>query len=142
MRNNAPELGLYDKASKAAWLGGPFIWIRALTFGEEGKPDGGVPRVVQGEDAQRLFFNSPGTDYYWWSDLLFTPKARAAALEKFGAAEVSAASFVIPSAPQAPPETFTASPVSPPPDFTVEGEDEEPATLGGLIFNPIPRSRD
>jgi hypothetical protein len=144
LRNNAPGLSLYDKDSRSAWLGGPFIWIQAVTFGDNGKPDDRVPRVVQGEDAQRLFFNSPGTDYYWWSDLLFTPKAHAAALEKFGVPDSQdrAASFVIPLAPEAPPETFTASPVSPPLDFTIENEDEEPATLGGLIFNPVPRSRD
>jgi hypothetical protein len=115
-----------------------------MSFGDKDKPDDGAPRVVQGEDAQRLFFNSPGTDYYWWSDLLFTPEAHAAALKKFGDAEYQnrTASFVIPLAPQAPPETFTASPVSPPPDITVEGEDEDPAALGGLIFNPIPRPRE
>jgi hypothetical protein len=138
LRNNAPALSLYDKDTRSAWLGAPFIWIRAVSFGEGGE----VPRVVQGE--QRLFFNSPGTGYYWWSDLLFTPKARSAALEKFGTADFDGktALFVVPPPPRTSPETFTASPVSPPPDFTVENEEEELAELGGLIFNPVPRGRD
>jgi hypothetical protein len=141
LRSNASALGLYGKDSMAAWLGESFVWIRAVAFGDGGRPVGD-PRVVQGEDGQRLFFNSPGTDYYWWSDLLFTAEARVAALSKFGTA--GKGPFAIPLMPQASSETFIASPVSPPPDFTVERDEDEiqPANLGGLIFNPIPRSQD
>ncbi|MDR1508892.1 MAG: hypothetical protein LBS53_04575, partial [Synergistaceae bacterium] len=88
----------------------------------------------------------PGTDYYWWSDLLFTPEARAAALEKFGAK--SEGPFLIPPIPAKGAETLTASPVSPPPEFNLRGdsdeEEESSLSLGktGIQINPIPRSRE
>jgi hypothetical protein len=142
LRSNASALGLYDKSSMSAWMGGAFVWVKAVDFGKKGT-DGKVSQVVQGEDGQHLFFNSPGTAYYWWSDLLFTPEARAAVLKKFGV-DSKKGSFTIPPTPAAFSETFTASPVSPPPDFTVRpAEDElQPAELGGLIFNPVSRPRD
>ncbi|MDR1978349.1 MAG: hypothetical protein LBQ42_06415 [Synergistaceae bacterium] len=158
LRSNAPGLGLYDKESMNPWLGGSFVWIRAVAFGGGNDPE--TPHVAQGdgEDRQRLFFNSPGTAYYWWSDLLFTPEAHAAALKKFGAGSAvdggspvdkkERGPFVVPPAPKEPPETFNASPVSPPPDFTVGRDEDEdgdairPIEMGDVIFNPIPRPRN
>jgi hypothetical protein len=148
LRSKASALALYDAESMRAWLGEPFVWVRAVAFGDGGKPENGVLRVVQGEDKQHLFFNFPGTDYYWWSDLLFTPEAHSAVLQTYGASDFDAtfndksALFVIPPAPRASGEGFTAAPVSPPPDFAGEGEEEDSATLGGLIFNPVPRSQN
>ncbi|MDR1379836.1 MAG: hypothetical protein LBJ36_12425 [Synergistaceae bacterium] len=138
LRRNAPALGLYDKESMSAWLGQSFVWIEALSFRKET-----TLRVVQGEEKERLFFNSPGTDYYWWSNLLFTSRAYNAALVKCGAI---AKALAIPPAPTKERETFTASPVSPPLDFRVGGEQDEggpqPVEMADVIFNPIPRPRD
>jgi hypothetical protein len=56
--------------------------------------------------------------------------------------------LAIPPAPARERETFTASPVSPPPDFTVGSEEDEdedilkPIEMGDVIFTPIPRPRD
>ncbi|MDR1622728.1 MAG: hypothetical protein LBS00_10175, partial [Synergistaceae bacterium] len=55
LRSNASALGLYDKDSMSAWLGGPFVWIEAVGF-EKGKPGGGKTlHVVPGEDGRHLF---------------------------------------------------------------------------------------
>ncbi|MCL2009791.1 MAG: hypothetical protein FWG71_04510, partial [Synergistaceae bacterium] len=80
LRENAPLLGLYDQTSRSAWLGGEFVWINALSFKEE--PENPVFKVAPGEgdDSLYLFFNSPGTDYYWRSGLIYTDEARAEAL--------------------------------------------------------------
>jgi hypothetical protein len=150
LRENASSLGLYDKESDSAWMGGAFVWIEAAVFDEQEKnvknaknnPVTPIFRAAPEEGGARLFVSSPGTEYYWWSDLLFTLAARSAALEKFGAPEARALS--IPSAPKERPETFTASPVSPPAGFSVRSDEEEmkPIEMGGVILNPFPRSRD
>jgi hypothetical protein len=138
LRSNAPALVLYDRESGSAWLGQSFVWIEALSF-----PKATPLQVAQGEEKERLFFNSPGTDYYWWSDLLFTSHARTEALVKYGAA---AGALAIPPVPAHEREIFTASPVSPPPDFTVRNEEDEdslkPIEMGDVLFTPIPRPRD
>jgi hypothetical protein len=139
LRSNAPALGLCDKESGNAWLGQPFVWIEALSFKKE------TPfKIAEGEEKEHLFFNSPGTDYYWWSDLLFAPNARVTALVKYG---TTAGVLAIPPAPVETRETFTASPVAPPPGFTVGNEDEDEAAppsieMGDVIFNPVPRPRN
>jgi hypothetical protein len=141
LRENALALGLLDKETMGEWLGGSFVWFSAVSFG---KPDGLRLRVVRGEDGERLFFNSPGTEFYWWSELLYTADARQAALEKFG--EPGAGPLSVPPPPVENPETFSASPVSPPDDFSLgDGEEETSGKSrggGGLIFNPLPRPRE
>jgi hypothetical protein len=152
LRSNAALLGLYDGRGGEPWLGGSFVWTKALSpKSAGGTPFEGAPFIQVakggGNAGERLFFNTPGTDYYWWSDLLFTPEARAAALAKFGAK--AAGPFLIPPLPANTGETLTASPVSPPPEFNLrdgeEGEEEEESLrLGksGILLNPIPRSRN
>jgi hypothetical protein len=147
LRSNAPALGLRDGEGGEFWLGGSFVWVEALSLKNEGK-EGGTPfiQVAKGEGnaAEYLFFNTPGTDYHWWSGLLFTPEARAAALEKFGGN--TEGPFVIPPAPAKAAETLTASPVAPPPEFNLGSDEEEETALslgkGGILINPIPRSRE
>jgi hypothetical protein len=155
LRSNASLLGLREGRGGELWLGGPFVWTEALSpknAGARRGPPEESPPFIQvakggGNARERLFFNAPGTDYYWWSDLLFTPQARAAALEKFGAK--TEGPFLIPPVPARDPERLTASPVSPPPEFNLsdgeEGEEEESSlSLGktGIQINPIPRSRN
>jgi hypothetical protein len=147
LRNNALLLGLHEERGGELWLGASFIWAEALSPESAGKSGTPFIRVAKGggNAGERLFFNTPETDYFWWSDLLFTPEARAAALKKFGAQE---GPFSIPPAPEKPSETLTASPVSPPPEFNLsdgeEGEEEESLSLGksGILLNPVPRSRN
>jgi hypothetical protein len=144
LRSNAPLLGLYERRGGEFWLGASFVWIKAFA------PSAETPfiRVAQGGGSAKeyLFFNMPGTDYYWWSGLLFAPEARAAALEKFKAE--GEGPFLIPPAPAKPSETLTASPVSPPPEFNLsdgeEAEEDESLSLGntGILLNPVPRSRN
>ncbi|MDR2175802.1 MAG: hypothetical protein LBO82_07670 [Synergistaceae bacterium] len=154
LRNNALLLGIRDGRGGEPWLGSSFVWTEALSpkRAGEGGTEGEAPSVQVakggGNAGERLFFNTPGTDYYWWSDLLFTPEARAAALEKFGAK--GEGPFLIPPLPASGAESLTASPVSPPPEFSLRGdrddeeEDAEPLTLGktGIQVNPVPRSRN
>ena len=146
LRNNSQMFGLYDGESRNAWMGGSFVWLEAVLL--DGKKTAQNVTIVQGEgeDGRYLFFNSPGTDYYWWSNLFYTPDFQTAALKKYGSSN-AAGSFVIPPPPAETPESITASPVSPPPDFTVGGNDEDeemfkPVQMGDVIFNPLPRPRD
>jgi len=139
LRYNAPLLGLYEQEGQSAWMGGTFVWMNALPFNENAKPapETAVFKVAQGEgdDRHYLFFNSPGTDFYWRSRLIYTAEAHAEALKKF-AADVERP-LVVPAAPRRAQEALMASPVELPPDFTV-GRDEEKldVSLGGLILNP------
>ena len=136
LRENAPSLGLYDKESMSAWLGGEYVWVIAVSFDKTG---GAPTHVAPGKDGQHLFFNSPGSEYYWWSDLLYTPEGYASALKKFGKPKTGPLS--IPPVPVETPENFSASPISPPPDFSLGGDEEDPQTikLGDVILNPVPR---
>ncbi|MDR1648720.1 MAG: hypothetical protein LBR71_00540 [Synergistaceae bacterium] len=155
LRSNASLLGLREGRGGELWLGGSFVWTEALSPKNVSagrglsREDSSFIQVAKGGGNARehLFFNTPGTDYYWWSDLLFTPQARAAALEKFGAK--TEGPFLIPPVPARASETLMASPVSPPPEFNLrdgeEGEEEESSlSLGktGIQINPIPRSRN
>jgi hypothetical protein len=147
LRNNALLLGLREERGGELWLGASFVWAEALSPESAGKNGTPFIQVAKGggNAGERLFFNTPGTDYFWWSDLLFTPEARAATLKKFGAQE---GPFSIPPVPAKAPETLTASPVSPPPEFNLsDGEEEEEETslsLGktGILLNPTPRSQN
>lgn len=154
MRANAAALGLYDKESMSAWLGGSFVWHKAVSFdhkNKQAKPDEtSAIRVVRGEgkDSRHLFFNMPGTEYYWWSDLLYTADADAAALKKFGKnksgeGEMEGA-FIIPASPAEISEDISASPVALPARFSVEKNDEETSggiAVGDVLISPIPRMR-
>ncbi|MDR1730948.1 MAG: hypothetical protein LBR61_02530 [Synergistaceae bacterium] len=147
LRARAGLFGLYEEDCKGLWLGGPFVWMKALSFEGEKKSARAVfpdIRVAAGteKDARYLFFSSPETDYFWWSDLTFIPSARHAALEKFGTN--LSGPFVVPPAPETPAENLQASPVSLPPKFRVGPDDEEyPAgvEMGDMIFSPVPRVR-
>ena len=144
LRDNASRLGLYEQNRQSAWLGGAFVWMKALSFDGNAHPGEPVFRVARGEgdDGRYLFFNSPGTAHYWRSGLIFTADARARAINKF---ETDAEGpFVVPAAPHTAPETISASPVELPPDFTL-GREEEIDTdvrIGDVIFSPIPRTRN
>ena len=147
LRENASLLGLYEQDCQSAWLGGAFVWMSAVPFNGKAKsvPVPGKPvfRAAQGEgdDRQHLFFNSPGTDYYWKSSLIYTTEAHAETLKKFGAD--AKGPFVTPSQPSRAPETLSASPVETPPDFTLSGEGGEyDVSVGDVIFSPIPRRQD
>ena len=146
LREKALLLGLYEQDNQNAWLGGEFAWMSAVTFDAKANP-GPVPgkaviKAAQGEsgDSQHIFFNSPNTDYYWRSGLIYTTEAHIEALKKFGAD--AKGPFVTPPQPSRAPETFSASPVETPPDFTLSGEEEFDLRLGDVIINPIPRQRD
>jgi hypothetical protein len=148
LREQAPLLGLWEQEGKSAWLGGAFVWMKALSFSSNNKtqiakPEEVVFNVAQGDekDKQRLFFNAPGTDYYWWSDIIYTPDTQAKVLRRFGGG--AKGSFAIPPAPTRPRETLSASPVSTPPDFNLGDESEiKDITMGGVILNPIPRQNN
>jgi len=145
LRDNAPSLGLYEQASAGTWLGEAFVWMNAVPFDNKAKPpvpEIAVYKVAQGEgnDSQHLFFNSPGTDYYWRSEFLYTTEAHASALKKLGTD--AKGPFVMPSPLPGAPERFTASPVEVPPDFTLSGEEEIEVKLGDVLFNPVPRQND
>ena len=144
LREKAPSLFLYEQDSQSAWLGGAFIWMNALSFDEKTKPapEQFAFKAAQGEgdDRQYLFFNSPGTDYYWKSGLIYTSEAHSEALKKFGTD--AKGPFVTSPAPYVAPETLTASPVNLPPDFTLSGEEELDIRLGDVLINPIPRPED
>ena len=142
LRYNALSLGLYEQESQSAWMGGAFIWMNALPFDENAKPapEKAVFKVARGEgdDRHYLFFNSPGTDFYWRSRLIYTAEAHAEALEKFAAD--AQRPLVVPIAPTGAQEAIRASPVELPPDFTVgRGEEEINMNLGSLILNPLLR---
>lgn len=151
MRTNAEAYGLYDRTSMGHWLGGSFVWRKAVGFTRTGgrvNPDKSLDlRVVQGDgrDNQHLFFNIQGTDRYWWSDLLYTTGAHADAL-KLSAPGADKGPFVIPQAPQAKKENIVASPVSVPDDFTVGRSSDDITdgidTGGNVLFNPMPRMHD
>ena len=145
LRDKAPSLGLYDRESQSAWLGGAFVWMKALAF--EGKPRPVLERIVikaaqgDGNDRQHLFFNSPGTNYYWRSGLVFTTGAHADALRKYG---TDAKGPFVTSAPRATArETVRATPVEKPSDFTLSGDDETETSLkiGDININPLRRPR-
>ena len=146
LRDNAPSLGLYEQESQNAWLGGAFVWVCAVSFDNKAKPvpvpEKAVLKVAQGEgnDSQYLFFNSPGTDYYWRSGFIYTTEAHADALKKFGID--TKGPFEVPPPPSYAPETLTASPVELPPNFTLSGEEEFDARMGDVLFNPVPRRQD
>ena len=144
LRENSSLLGLYEQDSQSAWQGGAFVWMSALSFDGKARP---APKQAalktaqgEGDDRQHLFFNSPGTDYYWKSGLIYTSEAHAEALKKFGTD--AKGPFVTPPKPRRAPETISASPVELPPDFTLSGEEELDISLGGVLINPIPRQRD
>jgi len=127
LRENAPSLRLYDKEIMSVWMGGSYVWTVAVSFGKSGVAPG--VRVAQGEDKQRLFFNSPGTEYYWWSNLLYTPNAQAAALKKFG--DLKAGPFRhSPSSCRNPRDLFRLSRLT------------SSIKMGDLIVNPLPHMRD
>jgi len=142
LRANALSLGLYEEDGQSAWLGGSFVWVNAVSFDESSGPGQAVFRVAQEEDGQHLFFNSPGTDYYWRSGLLYADRVHARVLQELGTD--AKGPFVMPPPLIRASETLSASPVELPPDFTVGGDDEESmdARIGDVIFNPIPRQRD
>jgi len=136
LRDNAPSLGLYDQEAQSAWLGGAFVWMSAVPSDF---------KVAQGDggDNQYLFFNSPGTDYYWRGGFIYTTQAHAEVLKKFGTD--AKGPFVMPPPPSRPQEVISASPVTPPPDFTLgRAEDEEELlNMGDVIFNnPAHRRKD
>ena len=141
LRENAPSLGLYEQETQSPWLGGTFIWMNAVPFDGKGKPEQALFKAAQGEgkDNQHLFFNSPGTDYYWRSNLIYTTDAHAAVLKKFGID--AKGPFVTSPVPSRKTEALTASPVAPPPDFTLS-MDPEDNIMGGTIFNPLPRPKE
>ena len=143
LREKAPSLGLYEHGSQSAWLGGTFVWMSAMSFDGKTKPaqEQAAFKAAQGEgeDRQYLFFNSPGTDYYWRSGFIYTTGAHAEVIKKFGTD--SKGPFVMPAAPRAP-QTISASPVELPPDFTLSGEEDADVKLGDVLINPVPRQRD
>ncbi len=151
MRANAETYGLYDKMSMGHWLGGSFVWRKAVVFARSGgrtRPDESLDlRVAQGSgrNNQHLFFNIPGTDRYWWSNMLYTTGAHADAL-KLSAPGADGGPFVIPEAPRAKKENISASPVSVPEDFTVGRSSDDISggidTGGDVLFNPMPRMHD
>ncbi|GHS96288.1 hypothetical protein AGMMS50276_14410 [Synergistales bacterium] len=139
LRKNAAAFGIYGNDGKMPWLGGSVAWIKAID-------DSRSVQVAPGDDKDgpRLFYNFTGTENFWWSDIALTPEYEAAALKKLAAQDVEGF-LVVPSIPQKERETFTASPVHLPPEFSMnEGkEPEEELTLGkdGPIFNPMPMGR-
>lgn len=149
IRANAATLGIFDRESRSPWLGGAFAWMKAMEFVQDGNRTraGDLPavRVVQGEgrDNQHLFFNTPGTDYFWWSNLLYTTEAHANALAKFGA-EKAKGPFVIPPTPRKDREAISASPVSLPDEFSVGSSEDQAGAIqmGDVLINPVPRNRD
>ena len=139
-------LGLCEQDTQSAWLGGEFVWMGALTFDAKAKP-GPVPEKAvfkaaqgEGDDSQHLFFNSPGTDYYWRSGLIYTTDAHFEILKKYGTD--AKGPFMTPSPPSRAPETFSASPVEVPPDFSLSVEDEYEVRMGDVLINTIPRQKD
>jgi hypothetical protein len=141
LRENALSLGLYDKESGSSWLGGAFVWAEAVSFDGKDGPAAPAFQVMPEEGGRRLFVNPPGTEYYWWSDLLYVPAVHTAALKKFAASEKR--TLIVPPAPTERPEVFTASPVSPPENFSVRDEEDEGGIgsieMGVVILNPFPR---
>ena len=146
LRDNAPMLGLYDRESQSAWLGGAFVWMKGLSFEGKNRPslDKIVIKAAQGEgaDRQHLFFNSPGTNYYWRSSLIYTTGAHADTLRRFGTD--AKGPFVLPPPPSPARETIAASPVALPENFTLSGEDETQTSLklGDITINPLRRPRE
>jgi len=145
LREKAPSLDLYGRESQSTWLGEAFVWMSALSFGGKARPESEQKtafKVAQGEgnDRQYLFFNSPGTDYYWRSSLIYTTEARAEALKKFRTD--AKGPFVVPTT-QSARQKFMASPVELPPDFNLGAEEDDgSARFGDVIINPIPRQRE
>ena len=145
LRDKALLFGLYEQEGQSAWLGGEFVWMSAVTFDGKAKPvpEKAVFKAAQGEDrdSQHLFFNSPGTDYYWRSGLIYTTEAHSEALKKFGT-DAAKGPFVTPPPPSRASEKLSASPVEVPPDFTLGVEEEFDVRMGDVIINPIPRQKD
>ena len=138
LRDNALLLNLYEHENQSTWMGGAFVWMNALSFDRNTKPI----KVAQGEgnDKNYLFFNSPGTDFYWRSELIYTAEAHAEALKKFGT--VAERPLMVPTAPPSAQE-LRASPVELPPDFTVGAdEDEIDMRIGNINVNPFRRTND
>ena len=137
LRENAPSLGLYEQGGQSTWMGGSFVWMNALPFGN----DAVQIRAAQGQgrDVQYLFFNSPGTPYYWRSGLVFTAEAHTEARELFSSH--SRGPFFVPDAAPRVQEPLRATPVELPPEFTVgRDEDEIDFRPGSMITLPLPRS--
>jgi len=137
LRDNAPSLGFYEQGGQNAWMGGAFVWMNAVPFGD----DTVQIRVAQGQgrDVQYLFFNSPGTPYYWRSGLVFTAEAHSEARELFSTH--SRGPFFVPDATPREQEPLRATPVELPPEFTVSrDEDEIDFRPGSMITLPLPRS--
>ena len=147
LREHASSFGLYDLETQSLWMGGAFVWVKSLSFDGKNKPEPDQKTIFSvaqgdGKDSQHLFFNLNGTDRYWRSKLIYTTEAHSAALKKFGTD--AKGHFVMPPPPSKARETISASPATPPPDFTL-GIDEELETdmkIGDISINPISRPRD
>lgn len=144
LRANAPELRVLDEPEGSFWMGSSFAWLEAARFGDGGRAEPFALRVAEGhgEDRDALFFNASGTEGYWWSPLRFSASARASLLKRWGQAD-GVPELSVPRDRDVEKESFRASPVGLPEEFSV-GSDEEPGTsveMGDVIFNPIPRTR-
>lgn len=144
LRAHAPELRIFAEPGGPSWMGSPFVWLEALRFGAGKKPEPFGVGIAEGRDGDRaaLFFNTPGTEWYWWSPLTFTASARASLLKRWGR-EAGVPELTVPREGDVEKESFRASPVGLPEEFGVSS-DREPGTsveMGDVLFNPIPRPR-
>lgn len=144
LRANAPELRIFGDPEGSFWMGSSFAWLEAVRFGVGGRTEPFSLRVAEGSGGDRdaLFFNVPGTEGYWWSPLRFSASARASLLKRWGQAD-GVPELSVPRDRGAEKESFRASPVGLPEEFSV-GSDEEPGAsveMGDVIFNPVPRAR-
>ncbi|MDR2522296.1 MAG: hypothetical protein LBC93_01130 [Synergistaceae bacterium] len=146
LRVNAEKFGLYERENEDGarlWLGDSFVWVKAVSpvktvkMKRAAQTDEETLQAAEGQDPRRLFFNVPGTEEYWWSDLLFTEKAREEVLKKFKGTE---GPLAIPLAPKEAEEEFSASPVKLPPEYNLgKSEDGPHVEVGDVIFKVSPR---
>ena len=138
LRINAKLLGVFEKDVNTPWLGGQYAWMRSSELSQVKVREG------YGDDSSYLFFNSPGTDYFWRSSLLMTPSAGKEVLKRHGQefAGVSDPALMV-KATQPGKEVFKANPVTLPEDFTISSDEDGDTgpSIGGVKINPVPKMR-
>lgn len=145
MRTYAKALGLFETPGGSPWFSGGKVWIKIRSAATKTLPSTWAKLTVvpgQADNAQHLFINIEGTDYYWWSNLLFTPSAREAILKMYRSTHQKEG-LRIPNPSTAQSESIKASPVGLPEEFTVSKDEEiQQIEMGGVIFNPIPKMQN